>query len=512
MPRLFRFSRDGWYNEERMVLIRDSSIVDGTGKPSFQADVLLKGDRILAVGSFPRKRAETVIDGPGLTLAPGFIDVNTDSDHYLTLFTDPTQEDFLLQGVTTIIGGNCGSSLAPLLYGSLESIRKWTDTSRVNVNWHTVDELFAALRKRSIGVNFGMLVGHSTIRRALIGEVFRDLTLGELKVFSRILAQALEEGAFGLSSGLGYVHARRTPYAELKFLLETVRALGGIYTTHLRDERGGLLDSLNETIRLAEELGVPTIVSHLRPLLGFEREFESGLLMLGKSETDVRFDCYPFDTSIVPIYTLLPGWVQSGGVAVMQANIGKPHGEDAILRGIPPLEGDELRVLFAPGVEYLVGKTLAEFSENRGLTPARGLLELMRVTNLRAVMLYRNVNVDWAVRAVTHPRAFVASNSPSFGAGVLLEKPERAYRTFPHFLVTVTEGRFLTYEEAIRKVTALPAHMFRLRGRGEIKPGYLADLVLFKGHDVTHVFVNGRHAVENGELKDGRAGVILRRS
>src|SRR3989344_5932270 len=186
-----------------MLLIKSAKIVDGSGiRQPYVADVLLNDGEISAIGKFPQKKADIVIDGLGFYLAPGFIDVDTDSDHHLTLFTNPIQQDFLLQGTTTIFGGFCGSSLAPLIYGSLKSIRKWTDTSQINVNWHSVQEFLKELSKLKLGVNFGTLVGHSTIRRSLIGEDFRDLTIPEIEAFKKIVKDSIREGDFGMSSGL----------------------------------------------------------------------------------------------------------------------------------------------------------------------------------------------------------------------------------------------------------------------------------------------------------------------
>ena len=150
------------------LLIKNVHILGSQNDYGERADIFVSGDKISAIGNFPDKKADQIIDGGGGYLAPGFIDVNTDSDHYLSLFDNSAQEDFLRQGVTTIIGGNCGASLAPLIYGSLEAIQKWTDVGKFNVNWHTLGELLAILDRKPLGVNFATLVGHSTIRRALL--------------------------------------------------------------------------------------------------------------------------------------------------------------------------------------------------------------------------------------------------------------------------------------------------------------------------------------------------------
>jgi N-acyl-D-amino-acid deacylase len=225
--------------------------------------------------------------------------------------------------VTTIIGGHCGSSLAPLIYGSLESIRKWADINQVNVNWHSIAEFLRVLPEHKIGVNFGTLVGHSTIRRALIGEALRDLTLSEIEVFKGVLRQSLDEGALGFSTGLGYAHSRRVPYSEIEALAKVVAEKGGVYATHLRDEREGLLASVTETIKIAAETGVGAIISHLKPILGFEHEYRKAVELISQLPEfiNLNYDNYPFDESVVPVYTLLPTWAQIGNLEVMLSYI-----------------------------------------------------------------------------------------------------------------------------------------------------------------------------------------------
>src|SRR5271170_3624917 len=168
------------------LLIKNVRIVGGAREFPESSDVFVSDDKISAIGNFPNKDANEVIDGQGAWLSPGFIDVNTDSDHYLTLLEYPSQEDFLRQGVTTIFGGMCGSSLAPLLYGGLESIRKWGDVEKANVSWHSVRDFLSALDAHPLAVNFGTLAGHATIRRAIVGESIRDLTKNERAVFLKV--------------------------------------------------------------------------------------------------------------------------------------------------------------------------------------------------------------------------------------------------------------------------------------------------------------------------------------
>ncbi len=496
-----------------MILIKNSLVVDGTGSKPQQLDVLIKDNRISAIGNFSTHPAEMVIDGQGAYLTPGFIDINTDSDHYLSLFSDPIQQDFLLQGVTTIIGGHCGSSLAPLLYGSLESIRKWGDENQVNLDWHSVAELFALLEKRKLGVNFGTLVGHSTIRRALIGDVPRDLTDAELEVFKKVLEAALREGALGLSTGLGYNHGRSAGFLEIKMLTDIVARFGGVYATHLRDEGKDVGKAVDETIQIAQSSKVKTLISHFRPIVGNEALYEEALSEVERvgSRFDVAFDLYPFDYSIVPIYTLLPIWAQDGSLEDMYEQMTQKHTQEEVLKGIASITGDDLVIARAPGFDYLVGKTLAQFAASREMKLKPALFELMKISKLKAVLFYRNINMSVSERALLSDSSFVASNSPSLIETKNILENQRAKETFTRFMsIAARVGKPI--EWVIQKFTQKPAQFLGLKGRGAITEGAFADVVLLRDGRATDVWVNGVRVVNNGSIASVLAGSILKRT
>ncbi len=507
-----------------MILIKDSLIVDGTGAPAQRADIVLKDDRIVAIGNLKSHEADTVIDGLGTITTPGFIDVNTDSDHYLSLFSNPLQQDFLLQGVTTIIGGHCGSSLAPLLYGTLESIRKWGDTTGINVNWNTTAEFLKTLERVKLGVHFGTLVGHSTIRRALIGEAHRDLTEREMEVFIEIVKTALKEGALGLSTGLGYSHGRGTPYAEIKELVALVKKYDGVYTTHLRNEREDVVEAVQETIRIASETGVRTLISHFRPIIGFEDAFEKARTLLESSPeaANIHFDLYPFNYSILPIYTLLPSWAHEGSLEQMFADVMNEQMEAEIIKDIPSFKSEDLIIARATGFDYLVGKSVGQFSKGQGMTLKKGLLYLMRITKLKAVLFYKNINLAVAQHALMSDQALVASNSPSLIAGNNILENDRAKKTFTEFLHLLSQYKKKSLEWAVAKITSEPARKFNLKDRGILKAGAFADLVMMRpmipnkpaGGDnkIVHVFVAGEMAVKDGQATGIRAGRVIRRT
>ena len=500
-----------------MTLIKNIQVVDGSGKPAFKADVLLKDNKISAIGQFPNKKADLAIDGLGLYLSPGFVDVNTDSDHYLSLFTDPAQEDFLTQGVTTTFAGHCGSSLAPLIYGGLESIRKRADITKVNVDWHSVAEFLKVLGKIKLGVNFGTLVGHGTIRRALTGGQIRDLTDGELMIFKNLLRDSLKEGAFGMSTGLNSAHARETPYLEIKELVNIVAENNGVYATHLRNEKEGLLSSIQETLKLADETKAQVLISHLKPLAGFEEDHKDALEMM--KSPNVHFDSYPFGVTVVPIHTMLPDWAQVGNFETLRSYLDTPHIKERLVKDLMAIHGDELgdiRVSQAPGLPYLIGKTVRQIAENQNLDLSEALIKLMLLTNFRAIVFHKNINQKMIVDSLFHRQAFVSTNGASLPSDPDILKDERFYNTFPKFLEIINRDKNLSLENAIKKITLEPAKKFGLKDRGLIKENNIADLNLFSfGADgkfrLSYVIVNGRLAVKDGAVQNILAGQVLKR-
>ena len=497
-----------------MILIKNGLLVDGTGRSSKKTDILVSEDKISAIGNFPNKKAAITIDALGMTVMPGFIDPNTDSDHHLTLFSNPSQKDFLLQGVTTSIGGHCGASLAPLLYGSLESIRKWADVKSVNVGWHEVGEFLQILENRKLGVNFGMLIGASTIRRALIGEDQRDLTERELEVFKNIVLKGIKEGALGLSTGLGYAHSKLTPFSEIKTLTTLVAGQNGVWSTHLRDEEKNLLAATEEVIKITKITGVKTLISHLRPLIGFENQIKATRQLIAGLDIRIklRFDSYPFDTSMIPLYTFLPAWAKRGNLESMWSAISDPQTREEIKKALPRLRADKIIITFAPGNNYLVGKRLAEFALTQEVSREEALLRLMQLTRLRALLAYKNIRPETAEDIVFDERAFVGSNGVSLPDNASAINIERSSKTFTKFLSLAVKRKDYSLENAVQKITAEPAEYFGLRQRGIVKEGYLADLAISRNGAIEHTIVNGEIAVKDGIYQNILSGKILKKS
>lgn len=495
------------------LLIKGVQLVGAPGNHPERADVFISGEKISAIGVFPTKQADTVIEGQGIRLAPGFIDVHTESDHYLGVFDDPEQGGLLSQGITTMIGGQEGASLAPIIYGTLESIEEWSRADRINVNWRTVREFLTVIERRGIGVNFGTLVGHSTIRRALMGENVRDLTKNELAVFKKLLAQSIEEGAFGLSTGLKSVYGRNTPFSEIKHLVSLVAKYGGVYATALRKAPKTLDDAVDEAIKIFKETGARTIISNFMPVRGQRDEYERALEKIENLEPGFYFDVNPFETHIRPLYRFLPDWAQTGGLDIMAKSIHDDWLLPRIKKDLPRIAPGDFIVGKAIHNDSLVGNSLHDLMELYSLKkPEDALIKLMQSTNLRALIIYKNVDESMVRRALSHPRSLIAARSASF-AELVNERAIRAdhaIRTFPKFLECAVEENLMSLDAAIRKVTKLPADVFGLSGRGEIREGGVADLVGLKGSEPEFVIVGGAVVYEKNAHRPVRAGKPLR--
>ena len=477
------------------VLIKNALIFDGSGKSPFKSDIFINHQRINRLGNFPHQSAEKTIDARGAMVTPGFIDINGDLDHYLTLFADPEQADLIKQGITTVIGGNTGSSLAPLIDGSLRSIRKWVDTSSINVNWRSVSEFLKILGRQRIGINFGTLIGHSTIRRAIIGEDLRDLTDKELKVFNYVLEAGLKEGAFGFSTGLSYVHSHNVSYREIEELVKTVAKFKGVYATQLRNYSEGLSGALNETLNIAKNTGVSVEINRFQPLTGFAKNYLEAIALIEKEKTraNIHFDLCPTESSLVEIYTLLPEWARNGGLEAMLKNITTASIRERILKTLEKFPAEDLTIAKVPAaLKFLTGKSLKQFSEDQNLKPAEALLKLMELVQLKAELWHKNIDFQILRQALLSENAIIASQGAV------------------KFLNFVREENLMPLEKAVAKATFWPARKLNFKERGLIAEGCYADIVVFRDGQPGEVLINGSVVMENGEIQKISAGKILK--
>ncbi len=300
------------------LLIRNATVVDGSGDPGQVLDVAVQGDEIVNVAPNISSSAQTVIDAAGKILAPGFVDLQNHSDSYWQIFDNPGLESLITQGYTTILLGNCGASLAPLLTkDALLAMQKWHNLEATNINWLSFSEFIEQLAKKRFACNVASLVGYSTLRRALVGDRVRGLDKEELLTLKGALEQSMEAGAFGLSSGLSYAHEIIISELELFELAKIIKARNGLFSVHLRSEGGEIIEALDEALDIAKNTEVNLKISHLK--IRNEANWEKFPEVVGAIDTayhqgtNVHFDVYPYDTIWQALYSYLPKWAMEGG-------------------------------------------------------------------------------------------------------------------------------------------------------------------------------------------------------
>jgi N-acyl-D-amino-acid deacylase len=504
-------------NEPYDLLITGGTVVDGTGAPGYRADVAVRGDRIVRVSRepLPAASAGRVIDATGRVVAPGFIDLHAHLEPLLEL---PGAESHVRQGVTTALGGPDGGSPWPL--------GPYLDSARA----------------AGVGMNVALLVGHNTLRREVMGMADRAPTPAELERMRAMVARALGEGAFGLSTGLKYLPGAYSRTDEVIALARAAADSGGIYTSHLREEGLGLFEGVGEAIRIGREAGIPVVLTHHKavgkPMWGASVRTVAMVDSARAAGVDVMMDQYPYTATHTGIGVLVPAWASAGGDSAFARRLRTPALRDSIVRGIvfnilnDRGGGDLRRIQFSrvPWMEALEGKTLHDWATQRGMEPtprsgAELVIEALQKGGANAI--YHVLDEGDVERILRHPWTAVASDGRLNRLGDGHPHP-RAYGTFPRVLGHyVRTQRVLPLEEAVRKMTSLPAMRLGLRTRGRVAEGMHADLVVFDPATVSdratfeaphqypvgidHVIVNGTPVVDAGRFTDARAGRVLRR-
>ncbi|KKU21910.1 MAG: hypothetical protein UX33_C0019G0007 [Candidatus Azambacteria bacterium GW2011_GWC1_46_13] len=522
------------------ILIKNGTLIDGTGRERYPADVGINKNAIAEIGDLKNQKAEKVIDAANLHVVPGFIDVLNHSDTYWTMFPMPSMESLLRQGITTIIGGNCGASLAPLVEGNvIAAIQKWADMSEVSINWLRMSEFLEQLERMKFGVNFGTLVGHGTLRRGLIKDEVRNLTGDEMAKIKFMLEEALESGAFGLSTGLAFSHAKTTPVEEIIELAKLVEKYDGVYASHLRDEAGRLDDSVTETIRVAMESQAKIQISHFKAMgqSGWPN-FAANLERLEQAHDgglNVNFDVFPYTVTGSVLYTLLPDWAAEGGKKKLLSRLRDPHERRKIIHELkknPLAEYDKIIVAISPADKTFIGKSLKEIAQNQGVEPEEALLNMILVAEDQLIAFIHSLSEENVAAGIASKISMVSSDGSGYNLGYArkgtLVHP-RSFGAFPRLLGKyVREEKKLSWEEAVRKISSLPAEKYGLKKRGLITESNFADLTIYNPETVSdlatfknpylyprgveYVIVNGKTAIEKGVYNGELAGRVLRKS
>ncbi|MDP3800106.1 MAG: amidohydrolase family protein [bacterium] len=520
------------------ILIKNGSIVDGTGKRSaFKADVGIVGDKIFEIGNLAKTKAKTEIDATGMVVSPGFVDVQNHSDSYGSILNDNVLESMVRQGITTILMGQCGSSLAPLLKGSLSSIQKWASTSGTNINWSSMAEFLDTLVKRKTSINVATLTGHATIRRDFVGDSVRPLTpKEEIQVIS-LLKRSLTEGSYGLSIGLAYSHERLASEEEIIKLLTTTRFSNSVASFHLRNEGPEIYASLNEVLGFLHHAPVKAKISHLKMLGEKNTSSAEKLLRMidvaSRSGTNLSFDVYPYTASAIILYLLLPEWAIVGGKDDLIKKIKNSGTHEKIVRDIESKNYPYEKITIATSAlgQLFVGKSLAQIARDQNTTGAEAILNLLLAARDQVTVFWNDIDETVFQELLKHPASIIASD----GSGYNDEVKQRSAVPHPRSFGTtakileryVKEKKVLTIEEAVYKMSAKPAEWMGLKGRGVIAKDFFADIVVFDPNNIKdnstfenplkyptgikNVLVNGKIALNESGFSGVLAGQILKK-
>jgi N-acyl-D-amino-acid deacylase len=504
-----------WAQPERFdLVIVNARIVDGTGAPARAGSLGIRDGLIVRLGVTAAQGAR-VIDARGEVVAPGFVDVHTHADD---LADRPDAANFVQMGVTTIVAGNCGSSALD------------------------IGEAFRAIEDAGPAVNYATLIGHNTVRSAAMGRAQRAPTAGELQRMKALVFKGMTDGAVGFSSGLQYIPGTYATSAEITELARVAANEGGLYATHMRNEGTTLLDAVRESIAIGSMLRMPVQVSHLK--VDSPSRWGSSATALAliddarKRGIDVEADQYAYTAGSSSLSIRFPSWALEGTNDQISARLNDPETWARIKREMAQLLEDR-------GFTDLSWATVATYRANaafNGLTMkavaqelfgrdgAGDQLEAARVVMLNggASMVYHFMSDADVERIMRHPMVAIASDAGVVPPGSGVPHPRGLGNTARVLGYYVRERKVIPLEEAVRKMTSLPARQFGLAGRGEIRAGAAADLVIFDSARVadratfaaphaypagiSHVIVNGEPAVRDGEALPGRSGQILRRT
>ena len=497
------------------ILLTGGTVVDGLGAPRYQADVGIKGDRIIAISTdtLNADDAAVSIDVAGLVISPGFIDNHAHIQ--TTIHEHPLAENFTRQGITTIIAGlHSGDQPWPL------------------------DDYASSLE---VAPNVGFFAGHTWTRKQVLGLENRAPDHDELQAMRDLVEETMKQGALGLSTGLLYVPANYAETEEVIELAKIAAQYGGIYVTHMRNEGTGLIDSVNETIRIAIEADIPAHINHHKANgVGQWGRSVQSLALIDEARAagiDITHDLYPYTASSTSSAILFPQWTFAGGPEEFAKRLTDPEQLPLIREEMKRIfmqerTGDDLsrlQIRVLPSDESYNGKTLADMAADRGLpnnvdTGIDLVIELQLKGGFSAI--YHAMDEQDVIRIMTHPLAMIETDGDPVSYGEGFPHP-RSYGAFPRVLARyVRELGVLTLEEAIKKMTSMPADQYNQRDRGRIKEGAFADLVVFDPDTIQdeatyvdphryptgihHVMINGRFVIKSGALTGERPGVWIK--
>ncbi|MEK7077235.1 MAG: hypothetical protein AAB967_03315, partial [Patescibacteria group bacterium] len=477
------------------TLIKGGFVYDGMSEDPERKDILIRGDAIVRIGNIPRSSAKHVIDVSGAFVCPGFIDVSSDIDHYLGIFSHELQREFLCRGVTAVMGGNFGLSLAPLAPDFLDEFYRPADSSLGNVHWSSLREYLRALQRQKLLLHFGTMVGHFNLRCLFSSPLTPTVLLKSAEKF-------LREGAFGISFDFDDILHANVSFQEVRAFAAMIAKLGGILSVRLgRDEN--FSRAFRKFTELSEESGVRIVIQRVLPSSAFLEQWGGleGFLESQGSRADVRLDFFPSEYIEMPVYRFLPPSFHHAGLRGSVPKIFSRDVEQEILDYLRSLSLNRVFVGYVPEhLSFLQGKSLKELAEIFEMPEERAMLQLMRVSKLRAVCLCGSgCN---AVHERDFRPLFVSPFSFLSSCGVIPLR--QAFSLEEGFSIRrfkkLGELAGVSFGKVITKMTSEPARVFRIPRRGMLRESYAADVVVLRDGEVSQVFVGGKLQYDEGKF------------
>ncbi|MCX7919052.1 MAG: D-aminoacylase [bacterium] len=522
------------------VIIKNGQILDGTGNPGYIADIGIIGDRIVEIGNLPNAAGARVIHATGLTVSSGFIDIHSHTD--VELLVNARAESKIRQGITTEVSGNCGSTPFPYGRNGLTGTKKWLARYGLELDWSTCGEFLERLEKQGIGINYATYIGQGNIRAAVMGEDDRKPTAEEIALMQNEVAKAMEEGAFGLSTGLIYPPGSFATTEEIVELAKIAAQYGGIYSTHMRSEGKFLLEAIEEAITICKHAGIPVQIAHLK--VSGNRNWGKAKFAIEKiaiarnNLLPVSADRYPYIASATGLDSLIPLWAHNGGMDALLSRLRDPETRsqiaDEMLENIGEESGWEDTIISSVVTEAnkpFEGKNLKEIAAMRNQDITETIFDLLIEEEGQISAIFFSMNEEETDYILSQPFVSIGTDAGAKAPyGPLSEgKPHpRAYGTFPRAIaVYCREKKLFALPELIRKMTLFNAEKIGLVERGKIQRGYYADIVVFDAAKITDtatfldphqfpkgielVMVNGKIVVEKGGHTGILAGKVLRK-
>jgi len=505
------------------ILIKNGQILDGSGEASYIGDIAINADTIAALGKIENAIGKKEIDATGLSVAPGFINMLSWAN--VSLIEDGRSQGDIRQGVTLEVLGE-GSSMGPLNESMKTNMKNGQGDIKYDIPWTTLGEYLNHLEKKGISTNVASFVGNATLRTHTIGIEKRAPTEEEMEKMKSLLRAGMEEGAVGLSTSLIYVPSGHAQTNEIIELAEVVAEYDGMYISHIRDEEGGLLEAVNELITISEEAKLPAEIYHFKASGNANWHLLDSAITLvenaQKRGLKITTDMYMYNASSTGLNVVLPAWAKEGGhsstMRLLENSVKRKKMMDEIDFHVPPE-----KILFVgfrnKEMRNLIGKTLADVASERNKSPNETLVDLIYEDDSRIQVVYFSMSEENIKKKLKLPYMSICSDAGSYtNDGIFLEQSThpRAYGSFSRLLSHfVREEKVISLEEAIYKLTTLPATNLKLKKRGSLKEGYLADVVIFDANTIKdnatfekphqyatgmqHVFVNGGHVLKDGE-------------